>query len=106
MRLRVFLGLLAALIMTPAGAVVAVPPSSPPTTPPVTVNEFLPVDRDIGECISAIPKPGCGSKARGGWHQALVLLSILAGLALITWRIVVGARKAKAAQDRHVAADQ
>jgi TRAP-type C4-dicarboxylate transport system permease small subunit len=68
------------------------------------VNEFIPVDRDISECISAIPKPGCGSKARGGWHQTLVLLAILAGLALITWRIVVAARKAKAAQDRRVAA--
>ena len=67
-------------------------------------NEFLPADRSISECISAIPKPGCGSKARGGWHQTLVLLAILAGLALITWRIVVGARKAKAAQDRRVAA--
>lgn len=67
-------------------------------------NEFIPVDRDISECISAIPKPGCGSEARGGWRQTLVLLAILAGLALITWRIVVGARKAKAAQDRRVAA--
>ena len=73
-------------------------------SPEAPVNEFIPVDRDISECISAIPKPGCGSKARGGWHQTLVLLAILAGLALITWRIVVGARKAKAAQDRRVAA--
>ena len=69
-------------------------------------NDFIPTDRDISECISAIPKPGCGSEARGGWHQTIVLLAILAGLALITWRIVVGARKAKAAQDRRVAAGQ
>lgn len=67
-------------------------------------NDFMPVDRDLSECISAIPKPGCGSEARGGWHQTLVLLAILAGLALITWRVVVAARKAKAAQDRRVAA--
>lgn len=68
------------------------------------VNEFIPADRDISDCISAIPKPGCGSKARGGWHQTLVLLAILAGLAVIVWRIVAGARKAKAEQDRRVAA--
>ncbi|MDW3216214.1 MAG: hypothetical protein R8G01_19635 [Ilumatobacteraceae bacterium] len=68
------------------------------------VNEFIPADRDISECISAVPKPGCGSDARGGWHQSLVLIAILAGLALIVWRIVASARKAKAAQDRRVAA--
>ena len=68
------------------------------------VNDFIPTDRDISDCISAVPKPGCGSEARGGWHQSLVLIAILAGLTLITWRIVAGARKAKAAQDRRVAA--
>ncbi len=62
------------------------------------VNEFVPADRDISECISAVPKPGCGSEARGGWHQTLVLLAILVGLALIVWRIVVGARKARQEQ--------
>ncbi len=75
-----------------------------PSRSDLAENEFIPVDRDISECISAIPKPGCGSEARGGWHQTLVLLAILTGLALITWRIVVGARKAKAAQERRVAA--
>ena len=58
-------------------------------------NEFLPADRPVSECISAVPKPGCGSEARGGWRQGLVLVAILAGLALIVWRIVVGARRAR-----------
>ena len=58
-------------------------------------NEFLPADRSISECISAIPKPGCGSDARGGWHQAVVLLAVLVGLAVIAWRVVVGARRAR-----------
>lgn len=61
-------------------------------------NEFLPTDRSVSECISAVPKPGCGSEARGGWRQALVLLAILAGLALIVWRIVMGARRARREQ--------
>jgi cyanate permease len=70
----------------------------------VTFNEFLPEDRGIGECISAVPRPGCGSEARGGWRQTLVLVAILAGLILIAWRVVAGARKARAAQDRRVGA--
>lgn len=58
-------------------------------------NDFLPADRPVSECISAVPKPGCGSEARGGWRQGLVLLAILAGLALIAWRIVRSARQAR-----------
>ena len=119
MRLRVFLGLLAMLLLAPAGAAIATTPATlpsttpatlpstpPPTPPPVTVNEFLPEDRGLSECISAVPKPGCGSEARGGWRQTLVLLAILVGLALIVWRVVVGARKARVARDRHVTAGQ
>lgn len=71
------------------------PTSAPSDGPRPTINEFLPVDRGLGECISAIPKPGCGSEARGGWHQGLVLLAILVGLALIGWRIVASSRKAR-----------
>lgn len=66
-----------------------------PPRPPVTFNEFLPEERGLGECISSVPRPGCGSEARGGWHQTLVFLSISAGLGLIGWRIVAGARRAK-----------
>jgi hypothetical protein len=32
-----------------------------------TLNPFLPEDRSLGECISSVQKPGCGSEARGGW---------------------------------------
>ena len=69
------------------------------TVPGAIENDFIPTDRDISECISAIPKPGCGSEARGGWRQGLVLLAILTGIAFIAWRIVRSARKAKAADD-------
>lgn len=82
------------LMAAPAGVAFA----SPAEPPPVTFNEFLPEDRGIGECISAIPKPGCGSEARGGWRQALVLLAIIAGLAVIAWRVVVSARRGRDAQ--------
>jgi hypothetical protein len=67
--------------------------ATPDDTPPITVNPFLPDDRGISECISAVPKPGCGSEERGGWHQQLVFLALVGGLAFIGWRIVAGARK-------------
>jgi hypothetical protein len=66
------------------------------TVPPEdTINEFLPEERGLGECISALPKPGCGSKARGGWRQGLVLLVILGGLGFIGWRVVRASRRAR-----------
>ena len=68
---------------------------SPQTAPPVTLNEFLPEERGLGDCISAVPRPGCGSKARGGWRQTLVFLAIVGGLGVIGWRVVVGARRGR-----------
>lgn len=94
MRRRIFL-LALLLVLAPAGVVAA---TTQPPPPPITVNEFIPEDRGLGECISALPKPGCGSEARGGWRQGLVLLAILVGLAVIAWRVVVSARRAKAAE--------
>ncbi|HEY5664770.1 MAG TPA: hypothetical protein VIS05_12125 [Ilumatobacter sp.] len=78
-----------AVAATVAGSDTSVPP-------PVTLNEFLPEDRSLGDCLSSLPKPGCGSEARGGWRQGLVLGAILVGLGFIAWRVVAGARKARA----------
>ncbi len=79
-----------------AGTPVAPATVTPATVPPEdTINPFLPEDRSIGECISALPKPGCGSEARGGWRQGVILLAILVGLAFIAWRIVRAARRAR-----------
>jgi hypothetical protein len=61
--------------------------------PPVTDNVFIPENRDLGECITAVPKPGCGSEARSDWHQGLVLAVMIAGLTIIGWRIVRGVRR-------------
>ncbi len=87
-------------MLAPTGvALAAASEQAPPATPPpAPTNDFLPEDRSIGECISAVPKPGCGSEARGGWRQSLVLLAILVGLALIVWRIVASARRAREEQ--------
>jgi hypothetical protein len=77
-------------ILAPGATVAA---SSEPPPPPVTDNVFIPENRDIGECITAVPKPGCGSEARSDWHQGLVLGVMVAGLIVIGWRIVRGVRR-------------
>jgi hypothetical protein len=90
--LRAFLvGLV--LTVTPAGAVTAAAPE--PTTPPVTANPFIPEDRGISECVSALPKPGCGSEERGGVHQYLVFVALVGGLSVIGWRILAGVRRGR-----------
>ena len=75
------------------GAAAAAPPVTADSVPSYTINEFIPEDRPIGDCISALPKPGCGSEERGGWHQYLVLIAVVLGLAVIAWRVVVGLRR-------------
>ncbi|MGA0962195.1 MAG: hypothetical protein ACO3SZ_05110 [Ilumatobacteraceae bacterium] len=67
-------------------------------TSTVTYNDFIPEERDLSDCISAIPKPGCGSSAKGGWRQMLVLGLVVTGLGFIGWRVVAGARKNLATQ--------
>ena len=62
-------------------------------TPTATYNDFIPEERDLSDCISAIPKPGCGSEAKGGWRQMLVFGLVISGVSFIGWRIVAGARK-------------
>lgn len=70
-------------------------PVDPP--PPVTVNEFFPQDRSLSDCLSALPKPGCGSEARGGMHQTAVFAALMLGLLVIGTRIVFAIRKRDAA---------
>lgn len=102
----VLLGLVAAAISTsvaaaataPVAAPVAAPvsvtvPSDADDAPPVTVNPFFPEDRSLSECLSVVPRPGCGSEARGGPYQAAVFGAIVLGLALIGTRIVIGLRR-------------
>ena len=74
--------------------------ASPGDTTPTgdTINPFYPEQRSLGDCLSSLPKPGCGSEARGGWRQTVVLGVLLSGLAFIGWRIVRQSRKARAHQ--------
>lgn len=76
-----------------AGSTPAVVNPTTAATPTDTINPFLPEDRAISDCVSAVPKPGCGSKARGGWHQYLVAIAMFGGVAIVGWRIVAGVRR-------------
>jgi hypothetical protein len=71
--------------------------TEPVDPPPVTVNEFFPQDRSLSDCLSALPKPGCGSEARGGMHQTAVFAALMLGLLVIGTRIVFAIRKRDAA---------
>ncbi len=64
-----------------------------PEPPRITVNEFMPENRPLSDCLSALPKPGCGSEARGGPYQTAVFGAMVLGLGLIGTRIVVGIRR-------------
>jgi hypothetical protein len=76
---------------TPSAAVLQGTPT--PTDPPVvTDNDFVP-DRDLSECVSAVPQPDCGSEAKGGWRQALVFGVVVVGLAFLGWRITRTVRR-------------
>ena len=76
-----------------AGAAAATSPPAPPDTVPTSDNEFLPENQDLSDCVSAVPPPDCGSEARGGWRQAILMVLIALALAFIVWRIVRNARR-------------
>src|SRR5687767_8917506 len=74
-----------------AAAATAEPP--PPDTVPTSENVFLPESQDLTECFSALPQPNCGSEARGGWQQTLLLVIVTLALAFIGWRIIRSSRR-------------
>ena len=80
-----------ATLVAPSVAEAATDPPPPP--PPVTENEFLPEERNLGDCVGALERPGCGSEERGGWRLTLVLVAVGTGLVVIIGRIVWAARR-------------
>lgn len=82
-------------VVGPTAATTAAPPTD-------TTNPFLPDEASLGDCLSALPPPNCGSEARGGFAQWSVLAVLVAGLTFIGWRVVRGARRnARSAAGRH-----
>jgi hypothetical protein len=64
----------------------------PPDEPVVTDNPFIP-ERDLSDCVSAVPQPNCGSDAKGGWRQTLVFGVVVVALAFFGWRITRAVRR-------------
>jgi hypothetical protein len=56
-------------------------------------NEFIPDEANLGDCLSSLPRPGCGSDLRGGWRQALTFAILMLGMAFIGWRIFRSVRQ-------------
>lgn len=81
-----------------AGGSVSASASAPPdTSPPDTVNDFMDLERDVTECISSNPLPGCGREPtspgdRGGWQQLLLFGVMLGGMAVIFVRVYFSVR--------------
>jgi hypothetical protein len=88
----VLLALMAVAVLAGAPVAASTPPPNPPPTT-LAENPFIPRDQNISDCVSALPRPGCGSEAQGGWRQTLVFGVVLAGLAFIGWRIVRSLRR-------------
>ena len=65
---------------------------------PDTVNDFLDLERDVTQCISSNPLPGCGreptsSGDRGGWQQLLLFGILIVGLGIVFGRVFVAVRR-------------
>ncbi|MFZ8900964.1 MAG: hypothetical protein ACO2Y7_04655 [Ilumatobacteraceae bacterium] len=91
---RTVRALVAAIALTVglgAPAVATVPPEVPEE------NVYLDLERSMTECISALPKPGCGrepvdSGDRGGWQQLLVFGVLMTAMAGIGVRVAFSVR--------------
>jgi hypothetical protein len=98
--LRAFSIVLLWLALVPAATAHATTPvtvdgATPGTPPPTEFNEFYPDERPLSDCLSSLPKPNCGSEARGGWRQITILGVVLAALGFIAWRIIRSMRRAR-----------
>ena len=66
----------------------------------VVDNDFMPQEANLSDCLGSLPRPGCGSDARGGWRQYLTMGVLSAGLAFVGWRIARGVRARDAVVNR------
>lgn len=92
---RAFSILLVSLAVFAGSATVAAQGEPEPieTPPPSTFNVFYPEERALSDCLSSLPKPNCGSEARGGWAQYSIAIAMVAGLGFIGWRVFRSARR-------------
>ena len=96
------LALAAAAALTVASLAADTSAAPPDTTvPPATANPFLPDDTSVNptDCISALPRPECGSEERSDWRQYVVFGVMVGGLAVIGTTIVIQMRRRRPTED-------
>jgi hypothetical protein len=99
------LAVAAGLLLGPALVTVVQATSATQTAPPVTPdpaalssNPFIPEDANLGDCVSSMPRPDCGTDQRSGYHQYITFIILLLATIFIGWRVTLGVR----ARDRAV----
>lgn len=60
-------------------------------------NDFYPAEAELSDCLSALPPPGCGSEAKGGWPQFAAMAFIVVGIGAIATRVLWSVRRARRA---------
>lgn len=91
----------------PASAGTTVPIDTPPLdSAPIATNDFIPDNANLGDCVSSLPRPGCGSEARSSTGQQLTFGVLLLATVLIGWRIVRSVRQRDSAADQQIAAER
>ncbi len=66
----------------------------------LSTNPFIPENVNIGDCVSALPRPGCGNEIRGDSHSMLTFGGLLPRRSLIGWRFPRWARRPDAGPAR------
>jgi hypothetical protein len=67
--------------------------STATTDPSLADNPFLPEDVNLGDCVSSLPRPGCGTEASTSGKTQITFLVLLLGLVFIGWRVARGVRQ-------------
>jgi hypothetical protein len=62
-------------------------------TATLATNDFIPADVNLGDCVSSMPRPDCGSESHGGPHQLITFAVLMLGMAFIGWRIFRSVRR-------------
>lgn len=62
-------------------------------TATLATNDFIPADVNLGDCVSSVPRPDCGSESHGGSGQAITFAVLMLGMAFIGWRIFRSVRR-------------
>ncbi len=83
------------VLLSLGSAGTAVASTVPPTVPPITAveNEYIPEGANLGDCVSSLPRPGCGSESRSGPIQLITFGVLMSAMAFIGWRIFRSVRQ-------------